>query len=139
MDGLGWAYPLGGVWRRHDDEFEAAMGLAERGLDALGRFGAGEDEPGIARALRKRNEVLPRMGGEPPGSWHLPSAVRAWRFWLDDRITRVESLRSLCGLRSVRARNMHGNLVKLTGRPLAPRPERSSSAARTNLCTTRTR
>jgi len=34
---------------------------------------------------------------------------------------------------------MHGNLVKLTGRPLAPRPERSSSAARTNLCTTRTR
>src|SRR5712692_8964109 len=22
----------------------------------------------------------------PPGSWHRPSAVRAWRFWLDDRI-----------------------------------------------------
>src|SRR3989454_4092789 len=29
----------------------------------------------------------------PPGSWHRPSAVRAWRFWLDDRITRLESLR----------------------------------------------
>src|SRR5713226_9340510 len=26
---------------------------------------------------------------------------------------------------------MHGNLVKLTGRPLAPRPERSSSASAT--------
>src|SRR5713101_7906718 len=34
----------------------------------------------------------------PPGSWHRPSAVRAWRFWLDDRITRLESLR--CSLRS---------------------------------------
>src|SRR6266446_6257718 len=34
----------------------------------------------------------------PPGSWHRPSAVRVWRFWLDDRITRLESLR--CSLRS---------------------------------------
>jgi hypothetical protein len=43
---------LAGLSRRHDDEFEAAMGLAKRRLDALGRLGAGEDEPGIARALR---------------------------------------------------------------------------------------
>ena len=40
------------------------MGLAERRLDTRGRLGAGEDEPGIARALRKRDEVLPRMGGD---------------------------------------------------------------------------
>ena len=40
------------------------MGLAKRRLDALGRLAAGEDEPGIARALRERDEVLPRMGGD---------------------------------------------------------------------------
>src|SRR5229473_707417 len=55
---------LGERSRRHDDELEAAMGLPERDLDALGRFGAGEDEPGVARALRKRDEVLSRMGGD---------------------------------------------------------------------------
>ena len=39
------------------------MCLAKRRLDALGRLGAGEDEPGIARALRERDKVLPRMAG----------------------------------------------------------------------------
>src|SRR2546428_2676319 len=52
--------------------------------------------------------VSPAAGGGPEapgpgdraddGGWHRPSAVRVWRFWLDDRITRLESLR--CSLRS---------------------------------------
>ena len=40
------------------------MGLPKRGLDALGRLGAGEDEPGVARAFRERDKVLARMGGD---------------------------------------------------------------------------
>ena len=38
----------------------------------------------------------------PPGSWHRPFAVRAWRFWLDDRITRLEFLAVLSAV-SVRS------------------------------------
>src|SRR5437660_2172349 len=59
-----WLDGLAGLSRRHDDEVEAAVGLAERRLDTLRRLGAGEDESGVARALRKRNEVLPRMGSD---------------------------------------------------------------------------
>ena len=59
------------------------------------------------KEVKKGGIIIPGHGqGEggdartraPPGSRHRPSAVRAWRFWLDDRITRLESLR--CSLRS---------------------------------------
>ncbi len=61
---------------------------------------------GRGALLRRRVRAGARgkdVGGDartraPPGSWHRPSAVRVWRFWLDDRITRLESLR--CSLRS---------------------------------------
>jgi len=55
----------------------------------------------------------------PPGSWHRPSAVRAWRFWLDDRVTRLESLR--CSLRSSLGpvRNMHGVIFMSLARVVA--------------------
>ena len=67
LDSRAAAPRLDGVARcspREEDELEPAMGLPERGLDALGRLSAGEDEPGVARAFRKRDEVLARMGGD---------------------------------------------------------------------------